>query len=153
MTTVIQLADRMIMLHSFAGNMSSETPYSENFEEKIRTRIEESGHECKKKRLTGKSGNSWELDGVVRDSDENIIGILEVKSHDPSTTKDAYRDHMKRAAAELADFRDMDVPVALVISDKRDFGNRDWDRYFESIGAMLIDEDGLSRFLERIEQN
>ena len=131
--------------------MPSEGVNSENFEQKVRTRIEESGYECRKDRLTGKSGNSWELDGVVRDSADKVIGILEVKDHDPSTTKDAYRDLMKRAAAELADFRDMDVPVALVISNKRDFGNRDWDRYFESIGAILIEEEDLSRFLERIE--
>jgi hypothetical protein len=123
----------------------------ESFEQNIRARIEESEYECRQERLTGESGNLWELDGVIRDSGGKVIGLLEVKDHDPSTTKDAYRDHMKRAAAELADFRDMEVPVALVISNKRDFGNRDWDRYFESIGAMLLEESDLPRFLERLE--
>lgn len=130
---------------------SDDNTYAKRLEQRVRDKIEEHGYSVKKVREEGISGNTWELDAVAYSSDGSPVAYFEVKDASEDIAKQTYRNHMTRAVAELIDFREEDIPGAVVVPQKREFGNKDWDALFESINCTLIDERQLSEFLSRLD--
>jgi hypothetical protein len=120
-------------------------------EQRVRDKIEEHGYSGKKVREEGISGNTWKLDAVAYSSDDSPVAYFEVKDASEDIAKQTYRNHMTRAVAELVDFRDEDIPGAVVVPQKREFGNKDWDALFESINCTLIEEKELPEFLSKLD--
>ncbi|WP_418284855.1 hypothetical protein [Halorubrum sp. DTA46] len=120
-------------------------------EQRVRGKIEEHGYSAKKVREEGISGNTWELDAVAYSSDGSPVAYFEVKDASEDIAKQTYRNHMTRAVAELIDFREEGIPGAVVVPQKREFGNKDWDALFESINCTLIEERELPEFLSRLD--
>lgn len=120
-------------------------------EQRVRDKIEEYGYMGKKVSEEGISGNTWELDAVAYSSDGSPAAYFEVKDASEDIAKSTYRNHMTRAVAELIDFREQDIPGAVVVPQKREFGNKDWDALFESINCTLIEEKELPEFLSRLD--
>ena len=58
---------------------------------------------------------------------------------------------MRRAYAEMGDFGDMDVPKAVVVAEKWDFGRMDWEAMMDSIDCMLVDVDEIDRFVTKLD--
>jgi hypothetical protein len=119
-------------------------------EQKVRRELEENGYDARKDQVQGISGNTWELDAIALSEDGSPVAYFEIKDTSEDAAKQTYRNHMIRAAAELMDFRDEDIPGAVVVPKKRDFGNKDWDALFNSIGCELIEEKDLSEFINGI---
>jgi len=130
---------------------SDDNTYAKGLEQRVRDKIEGHGYSVKKVREEGISGNTWELDAVAYSSDGSPLAYFEVKDASEDIAKQTYRNHMTRAVAELIDFREEDIPGAVVVPQKREFGNKDWDALFESINCTLIDERQLSEFLSRLD--
>lgn len=120
-------------------------------EQRVRDEIEEHGYSVKKVHEEGISGNTWELDAVAYSSDGSPVAYFEVKDASENIAKQTYRNHMTRAVAELIDFREEGIPGAVVVPQKREFGNKDWDALFESINCALIEERELPEFLSRLD--
>ena len=125
---------------------------SKGLERRVRDEIREHGYDVKKTREDGISGNTWELDAVAYSTDGQPVAYFEVKDASVDTAKSTYRNHMTRAAAELVDFRNEDVPGAVIVPQKREFGNKDWESLFESINYTLIEESELSEFLSTLDE-
>jgi hypothetical protein len=121
-------------------------------EQRVRDEIQQYGYEAKKVREEGISGNTWELDAVAYSSDGSPVAYFEVKDASEDIAKQTYRNHMVRAVAELTDFRNEEIPGAVIVPKKREFGNKDWDALFESINCELIEEKELSEFLSHLDE-
>lgn len=130
---------------------SADNTDSKGLEQRVRDKIEEHGYSVKKVSEEGISGNTWELDAVAYSSDGFPVAYFEVKDASEDIAKQTYRNHMTRAVAELIDFREEDIPGAVVVPQKREFGNKDWDALFESINCTLIEERELPEFLSRLD--
>jgi hypothetical protein len=124
---------------------------SKDLEQNVRDELESHGYRTKKKEAIGISGNRWELDAIAYSENGSPVAYFEVKDTSEDAAKQTYRNHMIRAVAELTDFREEDVPGAVVVPKKRDFGNKDWDALFESIGCVLIEETELSDFISSLD--
>ncbi|CQH63569.1 uncharacterized protein HHUB_4122 (plasmid) [Halobacterium hubeiense] len=59
---------------------------------------------------------------------------------------------MRRAYAEMGDFRQLDAPKAVVVAEKWDFGRIDWDAMFRSIDCSLVDLDELDQLVSRVKE-
>jgi len=120
----------------------------DDFEQHVRdTLAETTGYTCKKQHEVGKSGNRWKVDCVLLDDRGLRKGYVEVKETSRSSNRSTYINHMRRAYAEMGDFRQIDVPKAVVVADKWDSGGTDWDAMMDSIDCMLIDVDEIERFV------
>jgi len=133
------------------GNFTSDdVDGSKGLEQRVRDEIQQHGFDTKKIEQQGISGNTWELDAVAYSDDGSPVAYFEVKDTSEDAAKQTYRNHMIRAVAELTDFRNEKVPGAVVVPKKREFGNKDWDALFDSIGCKLIEEKELSEFLSKL---
>ncbi|WP_132060285.1 hypothetical protein [Halorussus amylolyticus] len=130
--------------------MTAGNPY-QNFEEHVRTTLSErTGYTVEKRSEVGKSGNTWQVDCVLSNSYGVRKGYVEVKETNRSSNQSTYINHMRRAYAEMGDFRNVDVPKAVVVAEKWDFGGIDWDAMFDSIDCLLLDIEDLSRFEDQV---
>jgi len=135
------------------GDITPEdTDSSKGLEQRIRDKIQEQGYDVKKTRVEGISGNTWELDAIAFSTDGQPVAYFEVKDPSEDIPKQTYRNHMTRAVAQVIDFRNEDVPGAVVVPQKREFGNKNWDALFESINCKLIEEKELPQFLSTLEE-
>lgn len=124
----------------------------DDFEEHVRkTLADATGYTCEKQFEVGQSGNRWKVDCVLLDDYSLRQGYVEVKETSRSSNQSTYINHMRRAYAEMGDFRRMDAPKAVVVAEKRDFGRIDWDAMFESIDCMLVDIDDIDRLVAKFE--
>ena len=119
---------------------SDDTDSSKGLEQRVRDEIREHGYKTRKIREEGISGNTWELDAVAYSNNGSPVAYFEVKDASEDIAKQTYRNHMVRAVAELTDFRNVEFPGYVVVPQKREFGNKDWDALFESINCALIEE-------------
>lgn len=133
------------------GDFTSDDTISKGLEQRVRDEIRRSGYDTKKVQNEGISGNTWELDAVAYSSEGSPVAYFEVKDASEGIAKQTYRNHMTRAVAELTDFRNEDVPGAVVVPKKREFGNKDWEALFESINCTLLEEDDLPEFLSNLD--
>ena len=123
----------------------------DDFEQRVRdTLAEATNYTCEKQFEVGKSGNRWKVDCVLLDEKGLRKGYVEVKETSRSSNKSTYINHMRRAYAEMGDFRDMDVPKAVIVAEKWDFGRIDWDAMLDSIECMLVDFDEIGRFVAEL---
>jgi len=121
-------------------------------EKRIHNKIEKHGYEPAKVEKEGISGNEWEVDAWVQADDGSPVAYFEIKtSSEEDNEKSTYRTKMKRAVAQLTDFRDRDIPGCVVVPQKRDFGNRDRDALFASINCTFIEEKELPEFLSALD--
>ena len=119
----------------------------DNFEQHVRDRLTElTGYECVKQAEVGQSGNKWTVDCVLLDNYGLRKGYVEVKETSQSSNQSTYINHMRRAYAEMGDFRNMDIPKAVIVAEKRDFGRIDWDAMLGSIDCVVTDVNELNRF-------
>lgn len=123
----------------------------DDFEQEVRdTLAERTGYECVKQFEVGKSGNRWKVDCVLLDEHGVRKGYVEVKETSRSANRSTYINHMRRAYAEMGDFRQLDAPKAVVVAEKWEFGRIDWEAMFNSIDCALVDIDGLNEFVEKV---
>jgi hypothetical protein len=123
----------------------------EDFEQHVRnTLAETTDYTCEKRFEVGKSGNRWKVDCVLLDEHDLRKGYVEVKETSRASNQSTYINHMRRAYAEMGDFRDVNVPKAVVIAEKWDFGRMDWDAMMDSIDCMLVDIDEIDRFVAEL---
>jgi hypothetical protein len=131
--------------------MSQDIEY-DDFEQHAReTLAKDTGYTCTKQFEVGKSGNRWKVDCVLLDENGLRKGYVEVKETSRSSNQSTYINHMRRAYAEMGDFRDMDVPKAVVVAEKWDFGRMDWEAMMDSIDCMLVDIDEIDRFVTKLD--
>ncbi|WP_059058521.1 hypothetical protein [Halobacterium hubeiense] len=124
-----------------------------DFEQELRdTLSERTGYECAKQFEVGKSGNRWKVDCVLLDEHGVRKGYVEVKETSRSANRSTYINHMRRAYAEMGDFRQLDAPKAVVVAEKWDFGRIDWDAMFRSIDCSLVDLDELDQLVSRVKE-
>lgn len=117
------------------------------FERKIRRRVrDESGFTCEKRKVIGQSGNIWEVDGVIFKGD-SPVSYLEVKY---IGERSSYPTQYRLALAQLTDFRYSSVPGAVIVPEKRNPGNKNWEDYLATIGCVLIGENQLGDFLDSL---
>lgn len=120
---------------------------ADDFEQRVRdTLVEQTGYECEKQFEVGKSGNRWKVDCVLMDEHGVRQGYVEVKETSRSANQSTYINHMRRAYAEMGDFRQLDAPKAVVVAEKWNFGRIDWDQMFQSIDCLLVGYDDLNQF-------
>lgn len=123
-----------------------------NFEQRVRDRLSElTGYRCQKQYEVGQSGNRWKVDCVLLNENNLRKGFVEVKETTTTSNQSTYINHMRRAYAEMGDFRNMDVPKGVVVAAKRDFGRIDWDAMLASIDCALVDFEDIPRFAELVE--
>lgn len=133
------------------GNFTPSDPDDLGLEERVRHKIREHGFEVKKIREEGQSGNSWELDAVAYRKDGSPVAYFEVKDIGVDSSKATYRNQMQRAITQVADFRSEEVPGAVVVPHKRDFGNKDWGALLETLDCTFLEEAELDQFLANLE--
>lgn len=130
--------------------MESDDEY-DDFEQHVRDALTEAtGYTCEKQFEVGKSGNRWKVDCVLLDGHGLRKGYVEVKETSRSSNKSTYINHMRRAYAEMGDFRHMDAPKAVVVAEKWDFGRMDWDAMMDSIDCMLVEIDEIDQFVAEL---
>ncbi|MFC7080445.1 hypothetical protein [Halorussus caseinilyticus] len=124
----------------------------DDFERHVReTLADATGYTCEKQYEVGKSGNRWKVDCVLLDDHDLRKGYVEVKETSRSSNKSTYINHMRRAYAEMGDFRDFTAPKAVVVAEKWDFGRMDWDAMMDSIDCMLVDIEAIDRFVAELD--
>lgn len=124
----------------------------DEFEQHVRNTIERvTGYTCEKQFEVGKSGNRWKVDCVLLDEHQVRKGYVEVKATSASSNQSTYINHMRRAYAEMGDFRQMDAPKAVIVADKWDFGRIDWNAMFSSIDCLLLDLEEIDRFADQLD--
>jgi len=124
----------------------------EDFENKVRQALaERTRFSCEKQFEVGKSGNRWKVDCVLLDKHDVRKGYVEVKETSRSSNKSTYINHMRRAYAEMGDFRQLDAPKAVVVAEKWDFGRIDWDAMFNSIDCSLVDLEEIDEFVSKLQ--
>lgn len=122
------------------------------FEEEVRSELERlTGYACEKQYEVGHSGNIWKVDCVLLDENDLRKAYLEVKETSASANQSTYINHMRRAYAEMGDFRKMDIPKGVVVAEKWDFGRIDWDAMLDSIDCSLVEINQLDKFIERVD--
>ena len=127
-------------------------PDYEDFEQYVRmTLADVTDYTCEKQFEVGQSGNRWEVNCVLLDDHNLRKGYVEVKETSQSSNQSTYINHMRRAYAEMGDFRHMDIPKAVLVAEKRDFGRIDWDAMLGSIGCSLVDLDTIDLFVDRLD--
>jgi hypothetical protein len=120
-------------------------------EEKTRKRLSEAtGHRCIKGNEVGISGNVWEIDCILIGPGEVRLAYAEIKDTWNDANQSTYINHMRRAYARMGDFRHKNIPKAVIVGDRREFGHKDWIALFESIDCSLLAYEELNRFIERI---
>lgn len=119
-----------------------------NLEHRVRETVREHGLNAVKSKEEGQSGKLWELDAIVFDEDDNVLAYFEVKEPKPGRPTSTRNNHMTRAGARLADFRNEEARGAVVVPDKDEFTHGNWEEYFESIDASLLGEDDVPEFLD-----
>lgn len=83
-------------------------------EEEVRSELERlTGYACKKQYEVGHSENIWKVDCVLLDENDLRKGYFEVKETSASANQSTYINHMRRAYAEMGDFRKIDIPKGL----------------------------------------
>lgn len=123
----------------------------DDFEQYIRdTLSEKTGYVVEKRSEVGKSGNTWQVDAVLMDTYGVRKGYVEVKETSRSSNQSTYINHMRRAYAEMGDFRNVDVPKAVVVAEKWDFGGIDWDAMFDSIDCALLELGTIDEFVDTL---
>ena len=126
----------------------------DNFEQHVRDLLQNAtGLTAKKQYEIGQSGNKWHVDCVLLDDYDLRKGYVEVKETSRSSNKSTYINHMRRAYAEMGDFRQMDIPKAVVVAEKWDFGRIDWDAMLGSIGCMVVDITEIDRLIDEINES
>lgn len=129
----------------------AETSEYDDFEQHVRdTLARQTGYRAEKQYEVGQSGNRWNVDCVLLDETDLRKGYIEVKETSRDSNQSTYITHMRRAYAEMGDFRHTEVPKAVVVADKWDFGRIDWDAMFESIDCFLVDIEDLSPLLAAV---
>jgi hypothetical protein len=122
------------------------------YEQKIHDKIRQHGYNPRKIDKEGMSGNKWEVDAWVQADDGSPVAYFEIKNtSSEGTAKSSYTTQMKRAVAQVIDFRGRDIPGCVLVPQKRDFGNRNWDALFESINCSFIEENELPEFLSELD--
>lgn len=133
--------------------MNKEKNY-DSFEQFVRKNLSETTkYECVKQFEVGRSGNKWKVDCVLLNSHSLRKGYIEVKNTSRSSNRSTYINHMRRAYAEMGDFSHMEIPKAVVLAEKWNFGRIDWDAMFDSIGCMLLDIDDLDQFISVVDED
>lgn len=123
----------------------------QNFEDQVRSTLaERTGYTVEKRSEVGKSGNTWQVDCVLLNQYGVRKGYVEVKETSRSSNQSTYINHMRRAYAEMGDFRKMDIPKAVVVAEKWDFGGIDWEAMFDSIGCLLLDAEDIGYFVSEV---
>lgn len=124
----------------------------DGFEKQVRRKVAEAtGYETKKQFEIGQSGNRWKVDCVLLDEYGVRKGYVEVKETSKESNQSTYINHMRRAYAEMGDFRNKDVPKGVIVAEKRDFGRIDWDAMFESIDCTLVGMDDIALLAQKIQ--
>jgi vacuolar-type H+-ATPase subunit B/Vma2 len=124
----------------------------DDFEGHVReTLADATGYACEKQYEVGKSGNRWKVDCVLLDDHDLRKGYVEVKETSRSSNRSTYINHMRRAYAEMGDFRQFDAPKAVVVADKWDTGGTDWAAMMDSIDCLLVDIDEIDRFVAELD--
>lgn len=122
-----------------------------DLEDKTRFKLsEETGFDCIKGDEVGKSGNVWEIDCILIGAGSARQGYVEVKDTWSDANQSTYINHMRRAYARMGDFRHKDIPKAVVVGDRRQFGHKDWAALFYSIDCSLLAFDELDKFVEMV---
>ena len=122
------------------------------FEERVRQRLSElTGYQAEKQFEVGQSGNRWKVDCVMLNEYGVRKGYVEVKETSMDANQSTYINHMRRAYAEMGDFRNMEVPKGVVVADKWDFGRIDWEAMFGSIDCTLVGMDEIDQLVQKIE--
>lgn len=128
--------------------MSGNNPDRVDFEQQVRDVLKDAtGYNCVKQFEVGQSGNRWKVDCVLLDEHDLRKGYVEVKETTRESNKSTYINHMRRAYAEMGDFRHVDIPKAVVVATKRDFGRIDWDMMLGSIDCMIVELGNIRRFI------
>lgn len=119
------------------------------FERYVRDRIENmSKLVCEReRRVIGKSGSVWEVDGILFDGDEPVA-YLEFKH---IGGRSSYETQYKLAFSQMADFVYAKIPGAVIVPEKRKPGNKRWENFFATIGCVLIGEDELGDFVDALQ--
>lgn len=121
------------------------------FEDYVReTLAERTGYTVEKRSEVGKSGNTWQVDCVLLNQYSVRKGYIEVKDTSRSSNQSTYINHMRRAYAEMGDFRKVDIPKAVVVAEKWNFGGIDWDAMLDSIDCLLLDIDDIDCFISEL---
>lgn len=132
--------------------MTSEHGHEGSFEQRVRDTLENmTGYKCEKQFEVGQSGNKWKVDCVLLDESDLRKGYVEVKETSTESNQSTYINHMRRAYAEMGDFRNMDIPKAVVVAEKWNFGRIDWDAMLGSIGCMIVEVDNIQQYVAELE--
>lgn len=124
----------------------------DGFEKQVRHKVAEvTGYQTKKQFEIGQSGNRWKVDCVVIDEHGVRKGYIEVKETSKESNQSTYINHMRRAYAEMGDFRNVDVPKGVIVAEKRDFGRIDWEAMFKSIDCTIVGMDDITQLVQKIE--
>lgn len=122
------------------------------FERGIRDEIrQDTGFKCEKGKVSGESGNTWEVDGIIIDDDDDeVVGFFEAK--DTSATSQTYSTQMKRAYTLVSEFRNDDALGAVIVPDKQGTSRgKNWEALFESVDSLLIERQHLHDFILKLE--
>lgn len=132
--------------------MSVDTSRRDDFEQRVRNVLQDAtGYNCVKQFEVGQSGNKWKVDCVLLDEHNLRKGYVEVKETSRESNQSTYINHMRRAYAEMGDFRHVDFPKAVVVAEKRNFGRIDWDAMLGSIDCMIVELNDIRQFIAEFE--
>lgn len=140
--------------------MLFETMEEENpewgFEELVREMIrQQTGFDCEKKQVLGRSGNHYEVDAVPLikgRQNERYLHLINIKDTIIADTNNStWYNHVDRAHARMDEVGGDFIPKSLVLREFSDVGDRSFKAEFASIGARLIDIESFGTLIEEIE--
>jgi hypothetical protein len=112
--------------------------------------IDETGYECRQPVAEGYSGNEWELSGVVLGDGNEPKGYFVVPKLASNPSQGTYESELRKAFVIAAEFRNEEVPGAVVVPSKRDETETDWETLFESVDCKLVAEADLDEFVDEL---
>jgi hypothetical protein len=85
---------------------------------------------------------------VILDGNRNPKGYFLVPELPPNPAKAEYETKLRRTFVTATEFRKEDVPGGVIVSEKIETGETDWEALFESVDCQLISESELDAFLD-----
>lgn len=115
-----------------------------NYEQAIRDYINSnSGLTARKRKVIGWSGEEYEVDAVIYSSGEPVA-YTEMKYHSPGADKRSFENSIKRAIAQLCDFRYSKLPGALIVPRKKNTPQQSPDSRLGAIGCLFVESGYIS---------
>ena len=145
----------MINWNMLFEDMEEENPEL-GFEELVRKTIHrQTGFDCEKKQVLGRSGNHHEVDAVplVRGrQNERYLHLINIKDIITADTNNStWYSHVDHAHARMDEVGGDFIPKSLVLREFSDVGDRSFKAEFASIGARIIDIETFGKLIKEIE--